>query len=445
MRLPSSLFWIGCLCFFLGIALQVQTTLLHDFDSYKGLRLCFADLALPVAGIGILISLLRHKSLWPIWTVPYFYAWLGGLTLIIVAALFQSHAIFDQWSQWGITNKIPGIVVVCAYLCLGGWLGTNAGERNIMLLLRCMTGFFTALMATETVMIFGQDFWKGGVYAYNTWPDYPLQGLIDNRNVYAMFAMIIYAYLLSFAMEGRPILYRPLLYAAIGLMPFFLVQIGSRAGFIAAIVMLVIMAFFYRRKILPFIAAMIIGGILTFSPYINNAEKILLFHHNQLDIVQNAEQITSSAPASFTDLSKNTAYTGDSFRLEILDISFDMIKQRPLFGSGLGSSFIVQEEVRGRYDVIESTPVWLWVETGLFGVAAFGAFYFFCARAIVRNMKGDDFHATLSRATFCCLAVFTVMTLLHEMMLTRQIWFLLGLALALPAAHIRKRQGVSTS
>lgn len=442
MRLPSSLFWIGCLCFFVGVALQVQTTLLHNFDSYKGIRLCFADLALPFAGLVILISLLRHKSLWPIWSVSHLYAWLGGLTLIIIAALFQSHAIYDGWSQWGITNKIPGILVVSAYLCLGGWLGTNAGERNIMLLLRCMTGFFIALMATETALLLVQDFWKDGQYAYQTWPDYPLKGLIDNRNVYAMFALIMYGYLLCFAMEGRYIVPRALLFGVMALLPYFLVQVGSRAGFIALAVMLVMLAFFYRRKILPFVAAMIVGGILTLSPYIDGKPQLLLFHYNQLDIVNNIQDIKSSAPERFSDISQNTAYTGDNFRLQILDISFDMIKERPLFGSGLGSSFIEQEKIRGRYDVIESTPIWLWVETGLFGLAAFGAFYFFCARAITHNMKGVDFHATFNRATFVALAVFSIMILLHEMMLTRQMWFLLGLALALPAGHIRRRPGV---
>lgn len=441
MRLPSPLFWIGCLCLFIGVALQFQITLFYTYEAYKGLRLCFADLALPVAGLAIGVSLLQRKSLWPIWTVPHFYAWLGGLFIVLLAALFQSHALFDEWSRWGITNKLPGILVVSAYACLGGWLGTNAGERNIFLLLRCMAVFFIGLMLVETALTCVQDFWRDGHNAYRSWPDYPLKGLIDNRNAYALFALMMYSFLLCFAIEDRPILPRPLLYVCAGLMPYFLIQVGSRAGFIAAAIMAVILIFFYRKKILPYLFAVLLGGILTFGIYFNHPEKLLLFHFNQLDIIERVETM-ESRPENFTAMAENIGYVGDDFRLQILDISFDMIKQRPLFGSGLGSSFFVQEDIRGRYDVIESTPIWLWVETGLFGLAAFGAFYFFCARAIIRNMKGDDFHATLNRAMFVSLAVFTVMTCLHEMMMTRQVWFLLGLALALPAAHIRKRQGV---
>ncbi len=439
MRLPSPLFWIGCLCLFLGISLQVQTTLLHDFDMYKGLRLCFADIALPIAGLGIIVSLLRQRSVWPIWSVSHFYLWIGGLAMIFIAAYFQTHAVFDAWSRWALTNKLPGILVVCAYACLGGWLGTNAGEKNIVVLFRCLIGFMIIMMLAETAGIFYQDMFKGG--GYGIWPDYPLKGLMDNRNAYGLFALMMYSVMLCFAMDEKNVIPKPIVLIATAILPYFLIEIGSRAILIAVPVMLAALAFLYRKRLIPYIGAAVFGGILILAAYTAMPGKLLLFSQNQLDVVQRVGDIATQ-PDGLNSVSQDMAYMGDSFRLKILDISFRMIGERPLFGSGLGSSFIVQQQERNRYDIIESTPIWLWVETGLFGLLAFGAFYFLCMKAIVKNMKGDDFHASLSRGIGVALLMFTIITCMHEMLMTRQAWFLLGLALAIPVSHIRKRQGV---
>ncbi len=443
LRLPSPLFWIGCLCFVIAIALQIQTTLFYQYETYKGLRLCVADAVLPIAGLGTLISLLRHRSLWPIWPLRHVYIWLAGLFVILAAALMQSHALFGEWSYWGYTNKLPGMAVIAAYFCLGGWIATNAGERNITILLRSLMGFFIALMVLECGMLMAQEIIFDPTAMNRIWPDYPLRGLMDNRNAYALFALCTVSLMLCFHLDRRHILPRALVLGVMALFPYFILQIGSRAGMIASLMMAVILLIVYRRAFLPCLGAAALGTLLILGSYAVTGSQMMLFKNNELDIIGRVGTIAANPSTSATEASADMAYKGDSFRLQILDISVDMIKDRPLFGSGLGSSFFVQEELRaGRYDIIESTPIWLWVETGLFGLFFFAAFYLLCARALLRGTHGDDMHATLCKGMALSLLLFGLMTCLHEMMMSRQIWFLLGLALALPAAHIRKRQGV---
>lgn len=442
LRLPAPLFWIGCLCFGLAVAIQFQTTLFYHFETYKGLRLCLADLILPVAGLGILVSLWRKRSLWPLWSVPHTYAWLTGLCAIMAAALLNSHAIFDTWSYWGITNKLPGMIVISAYFCLGGWIATNAGEKNMTLFFRCFFGFFIALMVTECTVLMWQDFFFAPGTIYGVWPDYPLKGFMDNRNAYALFALCVISLMFCFHLDGRKILPTPVLYAVAALLPFFMIQIGSRAGLLAMVIMVVILLALYRARLVPYLLAAIAGAILIFGTYAVTNKPLQLFQHNELDILGHVTTLHGGSTALQT-ASETVSYKGDSFRLQILDISFDMIKDRPFFGSGLGSSFFVQEELRGgRYDIIESTPIWLWVETGIFGLIVFSAFFFLCLRALYRNSKGDDFHSSLSKGSVIALLVFGFITCLHEMMMARQIWLLLGLALALPASSIRKHPAV---
>ena len=159
-----------------------------------------------------------------------------------------------------------------------------------------------------------------------------------------------------------------------------------------------------------------------------------------MEIISHIDSI-SDRSQPINDVANEITYAGDNFRLQVLNISKDMIMDRPVIGSGLGSSFIVQKEIRGtRFDVIENTPVWLWVETGLIGLAAFVVFYFLCVKTLWQRRKADDFYGALSRGMLVAIGCFSVMTCLHELMYTRQIWFLLGLSLALPLAAIKMRQ-----
>lgn len=425
-------FWIASLCVFLAIAFQIQVTLFHSYEAYKGIRICLADAALPIAGIAILWSLITQTSQWPTWRLPHPYLWLTGLFLVLVAALLQTHSLYDQWSHWGIVNKLSGIMVVSAYFCLGGWIGQNASPDHLKIFFRALFLFFIGMMVAELGGLFWQDFYNYFQYI-SLWPDYPLQGLMDNRNVYALFVLIIVSFMMSFHAAGTPLLPKAVTYITIGLLPYFVMQIGSRACFIAGAVMLIMLAIFYGKKIVPFILCLAAGTLLVIGLYYKTPEKLLLIHYDQLDIVNHVEEL-GDRTQSINEVANTLSYTGDNFRLQVLKISKDMIMERPISGSGLGSSFIVQAEKRdGRYDVIENTPLWLWVETGLFGLLTFVAFYILCVRGIIRGIQTQDlFYATIHKGVLISVGIFTVMCLFHEMMLTRQVWFLLGLSLALP-------------
>ena len=437
--LPAKNFWIGLFCVLLPVTLQIQTTFFYSYEAYKGLRICLSDLALPFAGFAILWSLLRRKSHWPAWPFPHVYLWLVGFLVILTGALVNTYLSYDVWSFWGLTNKIPGMIVVSAYFCLGGWLATNLQEHHLILFFRSLFGFFIALMLTELGGILWQDFYNYPL-AMAAWPDYPLEGFFDNRNVYALMVLVLCGLLFSFMMSGVDLLPRWIGYGVAVLLPYFLIEIGSRAGLITAVVMTIIFAIFYRTKIFRFIGCFIAGVVLIMAVYHSGPQKLLLFHYNQMEIISHIDSI-SDRSQPINDVANEITYAGDNFRLQVLNISKDMIMDHPVIGSGLGSSFIVQKEIRGtRFDVIENTPVWLWVETGLIGLAAFAAFYFLCVKTLWQRRKADDFYGALSRGMLVAIGCFSVMTCLHELMYTRQIWFLLGLSLALPLAAIKMRQ-----
>ncbi|HEY8192087.1 MAG TPA: hypothetical protein VIG74_06655, partial [Alphaproteobacteria bacterium] len=78
-------------------------------------------------------------------------------------------------------------------------------------------------------------------------------------------------------------------------------------------------------------------------------------------------------------------------------------------------------------DVIDCTPLWLLAEMGIAGVFLFGGF-FTAAMAALWKRRDDPYVF----AMFLILIFFAVTALAHEIMYTRFIWLMAGMALAAP-------------
>jgi hypothetical protein len=132
----------------LAFTLQIQLTLFKSVD-YIGLRINLTDILLPFIGLFILHSLLTKKTFWPRFPIKGTYIWLAGLGIILCTALFNSYSSFGELSTWGLQNKILGWGVLSGLFLMGGWLGTNASQRNILIFLKTMSTFLALLMLIQ--------------------------------------------------------------------------------------------------------------------------------------------------------------------------------------------------------------------------------------------------------------------------------------------------------
>lgn len=409
----------------LGILIQIQMSFMAERGAYLGLRLNLADLLLPFAGLYVLTALLRKKSRWPDWALPGAWIWLAALSVLMTAALFHGHAVTGEWSRWAIANKFTGWFIMLAYFCLGGWLAANGGSAARERFSACFAGAFCAVAACSLVVLYLSD---AGVFSGGSFRPYPVSGLMGNRNAFA-FLTVAVVVLAAHEDARKPGWIFPVLGF---LLPVLFIETGSRTGWIVAAAMLSTLAvrnppqFFHR--LLPF---MIAGAVLvaaihgvTGKPFLRNKQ------------FQNAGIVVDTLKGVEIDQKTRTHLyaTSEIVRLRVLHDAVALWRAHPVAGAGLGSFLTLSYRAyagqkRVIVDLIDCTPLWLLVETGVIGLALFAGFYGAILLALGRSRKGDPWAGTMMTV----FLLFALMALAHEIMFTRYVWLLAGMALGMRA------------
>lgn len=418
-----------------GLALQIQVTLFQSPD-YLGLRLNLADILLLPTALVVGILLLTRESQWPHWPFKGLYFWIAGLSLVLVAAFANTYFSYGEISRWALINKIFGWFVLIGLLGLGGWIATNAQEKHIACFFRTLVSFATAVLIVQTIaMMF---------YLYPSLPGawifsdikYPIDGLMANRNAYAFFFLAVFAFATIDTLSLRNVLPRGIVTTLYLLLPFFIVFNGSRAAVLTLALMLPVIFLLrcrhWRRLATLLIAAVLGLGVLTAASH-DRSDKLYILHDRYFEIFG---KVTSTEKTPSIDkMQESVAYVGDNQRLVVLGEAMNMARENPFFGSGLGSAMLEQKAEHGKsINLIDCTPLWLLVETGLVGFLVFAAFFLKVVCTLTGQLKHDDaFAANIRLSMLMIILGFSVMCLLHELTYARHLWFLLGMALCLPS------------
>lgn len=431
------------LAFGFAIAIQIQLTIFQN-ENYSGLRVNLADFILPFAGISILVSLLQKKSRWPHWIKPTGY-WIPVLLISIMSmGLIQGYWIQGEISQWSLFNKYIGWFVIMAYFLVGSWMGTNINSQKIT-----RSFFFSFLIfSILTLLVFSTLFYFGHfpvIKAYVFQQHQYLQGLMGNRNSYGFLILSVICFVFIFTSHPKT-LNIPKIFPALfwALMPLFFVFNSSRILFIGGALILIILIVlnwqFLFKKIAPFIA---IGLILltifyNFTPSTNYFNVTYRSTKSLIEYVQNPENDETARLA--------TKYGNDE-RVIILKDAWELIKQYPVQGAGLGSTIYFQKQEHGqRINIIDSSPIWILTEMGMIGILGFGLAYIAIAVSLRRKIKNaeDNSERSIAQSAALMLLCFSIFCLFHEILYTRFFWFILGLAIVHPLKkHHRKSMASS--
>lgn len=421
-----SYFCIGLFAL-LAISLQIQISLFAK-DDYLGLRLNLADLYLPLSGFIILGSLIFKQSSWPTFNIRYAYLWIIGLSIIITASFVHGYWLYGELSQWALINKTIGWFILCAYFMLGGWLATNTNEETLVKFVHWFIYAFASItIAVLSIKILQHYKIVEGLYPWQM----PVAALMGNKNAF----LVLMLFTFSLIIIWRPKIFNiELLYVAAFFLPIVYIFTGGRAAILALPVLCILFWVLDIRKIWPKTIICFIIGLLAMQAIDTTVDLPLRFLHKKHLIT--AHHIDDVLEKDLGEIQSEIKHRGDSERLRIIDTSINMIKERPLTGHGIGSSKIEQEKQWGEFiNIIDCTPLWLWVETGLFGLIAFLTFY---GLALFQGIKGSydktlsDAAQKLHKSLICLLAVFALMCLFHEILYTRFVWFFMGLILATP-------------
>lgn len=403
------------LVIFFAVALQIQVTLFSG-DGYAGLRVSLADMALPIVGGGVLFSLLTKRSNWPCWAVRGMIFWLGALVLVMSVALLNGYVVNGALSSWAFVNKYIGVFLLLSYLMLGGWIIENSEDRQgiLSLFVGSFVSVFVLIVAISAAFLFLQYFIPDGLWLAR----YPWDGLMANRNAYMVIFVLAFLFIIWSYRAGEsvliPLWVRHLFWVCL---PIFLVFNDSRAGWLASVVLVVL--FFVReplKRVRAVVPVLLVGGVIAYGSYFVTTSQNVLKSQQMRYLVQFAK----------TDVS----YVGDMKRYIAVEDGLELYRQHnPLIGAGLGSYKLFQIEKRGEFiDVIDFTGLWLLVETGAMGVFTFLSFFIVCAWALYRAGFVECGHSYY-RAMLVFLIMFAAISVLHELMYMRVLWFSMGLAL----------------
>lgn len=449
-------YWIY-LSVFLGVALQVQLTL-PSHDGYIGLRLNLADLTLPIVGIIILISLFQKKSIWPGWLSNLTLPLLGLLSAVVCFGILNGYFFTGFWNMWALLNKGVGWAVLVSYSLLAAWITTNCPPEALKAFLKSFIYTFSVLALGNMFCLLIEHY----TCTQDIFPmNYPTQGLMANRNVFALLFLCIFGFIMI-VRGSDAIRFHPLFISAfLLLIPLFILYNGSRILWIAFPVIFISVLLLnpknlFKGVFLPLIAGVCLVALLLSLGrpcnirYIRPANNLLqafeyVHNSNHSKPQQTAPAITAkdNPPAASTQPLNDLSYKGDAVRLINIKHSLNLWKQSPFIGVGIGTSHKKQIEDFGKIlSVVDCTPLWVLTEMGVMGLLVFTGFFLFCFITLLRSVQTrHDIYDKLAKGTLLCMAAFAIMCLLHELTYTRFIWFLLGLALAMPAKrHLQTQE-----
>lgn len=315
-------------------------------------------------------------------------------------------------TQWALGGRLLGWLVLLGYLSAGYLIAVHAGARGARRLGETLaaTAVIVVLWQVVSRVLYTQG-WEVAIPTPN------FEGYSGNRNAFAFQLLAVVALLLAYsrvyAYRAGGVLRVALL---LGVVLAGLVWSGSRAGMLAGIILLLMgglggMA--SRRSIVGAVlmACLMLGGFwLTQSSL------------TQSSLMQSALSGESS----------------NQERVETWMRAFELWRQSPFIGAGLGV-FMAESPARlGHPTVIHSTPLWILAEFGLLGLAVMGWTGWKLLRFALPAAPGrtQDGVRPTRAALLLLLVMFAIFSLFHEMLYQRILWLVLGALLALSGAPV---------
>lgn len=401
----------------------------------------FAMLALLTLGLNSLIS-----GKMPQWRIAEF----NRILILFGAILLFSYVI--GWmkigtTQWALSARLAGWVVLLGYLSAGYLIVAYIGDKGILRVLEVLA--MTAVIViiwTMTVRL---------LYAYGL--DVPEQtknfeGFSSNRNAFAFQLLAVLALSLPCSKmyeiktaAGKTGIFS--VWQSWVPMSFLIAGIfwsGSRAGMLAAATLLLVAAYknIVDRKLL--FLCLFFAGLLWSVVWVLQHPQLIMRTLTAISFSEQSDQILKNNQPNIPELNNTQSNIPDNFsvnsplsevesnqeRWATLLYGFEMWRQSPIFGEGLGVFTARSTQWFGHSTVIHNTPLWILAEFGLVGAIVFGWFFFKLWGYSVNVGSSRD---ELARyALLLLLVVFFVFSQFHEMLFQRIIWLIGGALLGAP-------------
>jgi hypothetical protein len=395
--------------------------------------------------------------------------WLGALTIWLTIALVHGRMAMGAWQSWAVLNKYVGWYVLLLYFALGASVATVDADKG-----RILHAFLQIFVATASVISLAG--FARVIGAQMGWHEIGLlwnrqEGLLANPNAFGVAMAATWALLTTMG-RATPIFTRRLDRTAAAIAVVAVGYSGSRSAQIALIcagaLLLMLGVTDWRRLVRNLAVAALIVAIIAVLriEYVNWVwaiislvfERVLYALRWLLAEATYAVEIAwqwvtswfetgesgavvvravapppPSAIPTLPPLTRNIVpgllSASESMsvdqRMSITVAAFQMWREAPLWGVGLGTFF--HEQVAAGVkppQLIHTSGLWLLTETGIFGALLVGGFGLYSLWILRKRPE------PICRAMIGVISVFVIGSIGNELLYQRYFWFFLGLALA---------------
>jgi hypothetical protein len=374
------------------------------------LNTCLAD-PLILIGVGLFLLSLRGQAM--AWRIPHLGIYVTICTAVMFFGLVYGWMSFGS-NTWAYT-KAFGWLVLVAYALTAALIVRVGGEDGFETLLKTLVATFLGIAAFEYAASFAFDIGLNLPLPHRDRVD----GFAQDPNAFAFQIVLVMAIVLSLPETAL----RPTLPIAACFTLMWLT--GSRSGAVTGGVALAAALYLRPQALRPVLSAACIALLAVLTP--------LAIHWLLTSL-----DLPVSLPKHDT-IFRERLISNDE-RLRTITGGLSMFMNSPLWGKGLG--YFVQNYFKndGSRLIIHSSHLWLLAEFGILGFAAFAAPGF----VILRREWSTRTTDWVSRMVLIILVAFATMSLVHDMIYQRLLWFILGGVLAL-SPIVARRGAIPTS
>src|SRR5579871_2140059 len=335
-------------------------------------------------------------------------------------------------SKWAVINRMLGLFVLIGYAAIPGLVVMIAGERGRAILADAFVAAAVVICAIQLVALgidrfvraLPPDFF-GSVFASSG----QLEGYAQNPNAFAFQLLMALAVLAGWPRKAaRTTTPWRLMGAAVLLATLVLTR--SRAGILCGIGALALAAVLHAIPPRVLLARRsLVVGVLVGVALVGLG---IAFRHT----------IEALMVAPFGVDWRPLASESDAVRWQSNLLGWQAWRQHPLLGGGLGAFLLARESAGLSALVVHSVPIWFMAEMGLVGLAAY---VLFVASLIAAGVAALRREAAPARGLLIAVAVFVVMSLVHDLFFQRVFWFVAGLLLVESFAPVRAGEPARTA
>lgn len=378
--------------------------------------------ALTALGLaGLLVLRQRDILMFP---KPFLLALLA-ISLIFVLALSIGFSRYGL-NQWAIVNRGLGWIIILGYLAVGGALVWGDKTNGRVLVLRCFVLAGAAVGGVQLLLYFSSLFNLS--FPADTFI-IPLRGYAGNSNAFALqMVMVAIAAITAHRLGAgfsHPKMLRVILVIT-ALATYFSLSRSGMSTFLGAMFLFVVLSPRAERRERLLDGAFVVVACLSavaLPQLISGA----VAWASQWGVATNLGAITGLGENTLAHMNFNVRRaSSDSERWQSLLQGWELWRQYPIFGAGLGAFVQIRADANLPILVIHSIPVWAAAELGIFGLGVIGS-VFAGLIWVSLKMARDPAYSAWGQGMFILLGVLAVSGMVHDFFFQRGFWFLLGI------------------